>query len=147
MNRQKKGHILKRIGQLILRQRAGAPVGKGMCLIQLRAMDSLDEVGIGNLRTEADHRGGNLRVEEWLWYLAGMDREEIQVLSSGMHNFLNRRVTHNLPEGIQRAACHHCGEIDDCRRSFRGDLNQFKLGHKAVFAHKFSVECQARTTI
>ena len=73
-----------------------------------------------------------------------MDGKEIQVLSSGMHDFLNRRIAHDLPEGIKRAAGLDCREIDDGRGRFCGNLNEFELGHKTVFAYEFRIEREAR---
>src|SRR5574337_1655583 len=101
MDGQQKRHILQRVGQLILGQRTGTPIRKGMCFVQSRSMHPLHKVGIGGLRTEADQRRSNLGVEEWFWDSPGVDCEEIQILPSCMHDLLNPRITYNFPEPIE----------------------------------------------
>ena len=116
-----------------------------MGFLQLRAVETLNQVRIGDLGAIPDHGGGDLRIEKWLRDLSGMDGKEIEILPSRMHDLFNLRVTDELPEDVERSARLHGGKIDDSSSGGSGDLDQFEPRDKGVFPDEFRIQCQSRT--
>ncbi len=74
-----------------------------------------------------------------------MDRKEIQVLPTGMHDLLNPLIADKLPKLIEAAIRQHRRKIDDGRRPFGRDLNQLELGNETVFPDEFRIQRQTGT--
>ena len=75
MEREKELHVFRRVGDLIGRERTGAPIGKGMGFLQSCAMHPLHQIGIGDLGAESHHGGGNLGIEKRFGNLPGVERK------------------------------------------------------------------------
>src|ERR1700675_2167005 len=101
MDRQEEFDIFQRVGDLVIRKRSRTPVGKGMGFGQLRAVESLDQICIGDLGAISDHGGGDLGIEKWLRDLPGMCGEKIEILPPGMDDFLNLGITNEFPEDVE----------------------------------------------
>ena len=145
MDRQEEFNIFQGIGDLVIRERSRTPVGKGMGFRQLRAMESLDQIRIGDLGAIADHGSGDLGVEKRLRDLPGMYGKKIEILPTGMDDFLNLGITDELPEDVERSAGLHGRKVDDGSSGGGGDLDQFESWNKGVFADEFRIQSQSRT--
>src|SRR5215510_13639649 len=100
---------------------------------QLRAVESLDQVRIGDLGAIPDHGGGNLGVEKRLRNLSCVDGEKIEVLPAGVDDFFNLGITDEFPEDVERSSRLHGRKVDDSSSGGGGDLDQFEPRNKGVF--------------
>src|SRR4051794_21062591 len=66
MDRQEEFDIFQRICDLVSREGSCAPIGKGMGFRQLRAVEPLDQIRIGNLGAIPDHGGSDLGIKKRL---------------------------------------------------------------------------------
>ena len=108
-------------------------------------MESLDQICIGDLGAISDHGGGDLGIEKWLRDLPSMSGKEIEILPSGVNDFLNLGITDKFPEGVERSAGLHGGKVDDGSGGGGGDLDQFESWNKCVFADEFRIQSQTWT--
>ena len=109
---------------------------------QLRAVEPLDQVRIGNLGAIPDHGGGDLGIKKRLRDLSCMEGEQIEVLSTGVENFFNLGITDEFPEHVERSAGLHGRKVDDGSSGGVGDLDQFESGNKGLFPDEFRIERQ-----
>src|SRR5690348_4794706 len=115
-----------------------------MGLVQFGSVDTLDQIGVGDLRAEAQHGRCDLSIEKRFGNLAGVEREEIKILTACMDHFFNLRIANQIPKWCERAVGLYGGEINDSSNLWAGDLDEFKLRNEAVFANELRVERQPR---
>jgi hypothetical protein len=112
---------------------------------QLRAVESLDQVRIGDLGAIADHGSSDLGVEKRLRNLPCMYGKKIEILSTGVNNFLNLGITDEFPEDVERPAGLHGRKVDNGGGRGGGDLDQFEPRNKGVFSNEFRIQSQSWT--
>src|SRR4029079_710588 len=112
MDCQEELDIFQRVCDLVSRKRSCAPVSKGMGFRQLRAVEPLDQVRIGNLGAISDHGGGDLGIKKRPRDLSCMEGEQIEVLPAGVNNFFNLGITDEFPEHVERSAGLHGRKVD-----------------------------------
>ena len=81
--RRKVAHVIERVRELRVGQRAARPVGARLGLVQARAKQLPDQVAVADLGRQADQRGRHLGVEQ-PDDRAGRRGEHFQVLARGM---------------------------------------------------------------
>ena len=145
MNRQQKLHIFGCIGDLVRGKRPSTPIGERMSLGQLGSMYALDQICIGDLRAEAQHRRSDLRVEKRLGNLPGMERKKVKILATRMHDFFDVWIADQVPKWGKRPLGLDGRKIDDGGNVMRGDLNQLQFGDEAIFADEFRIQAQPAT--
>src|SRR4029077_7547347 len=101
-----------------------------MSFRQLRAVESLNQVRIGNLGAISDHGGGNLGVEERLRNLPCVDGKQIEILPAGGDDFYKLVITDKFPEHVERPSGLYGRKVDDRRGGGGGDLDQFEPRNK-----------------
>jgi hypothetical protein len=116
-----------------------------MGLCQLRPVNPLNQICIGDLRTEAEHGRSDLRVKKRLWNLPGVNCKKVKVLATRMHDLFDVWIADQVPKRGKRSLGVDGGKIDDGSEVMRGDLNQFQLRDEAVFADKFRIQGQSTT--
>ena len=130
---------------MVIRKRSRTPVGKGMGFRQLRAVESLDQVRIGDLGAIPDHGGGDLGIEKRLRDLPCVYGKKIEILPPGVDDFLNFGITDEFPEDVERSAGLHGRKVDDGSGGGGSDLDQFESWNKGVFPDEFRIQSQSRT--
>ena len=86
MKREQVADVFKSIFDLLWGQRPLCPVGECFRFFQRGAHDLLDKLGITDLCPVANHRGSQLRIEDRGQCRAALDRENLEVLPSRVHN-------------------------------------------------------------
>ena len=81
------GDIGQRIGQLIVAQRALAPIGKTTAFINFSACGFADKCLITDRIAKAAHHGGNLRVKKRFRNGFGLMIKNFNILAAAMHDF------------------------------------------------------------
>ncbi len=145
MDRQEKFDIFQGVRDLVIRKRSRTPVGKGMGFRQLRAVESLDQVRIGDLGAIPDHGGGDLGIEKRLRDLPCMYGKKIEILPPGVDDFFNLGITDEFPEDVERSTGLHGRKVDDGSGGGGGDLDQFEPWNKGVFPDEFRIQSQSWT--
>jgi hypothetical protein len=112
---------------------------------ELRTVESLNQVCVGDLGTIPDHGGGDLGIEKWFWDLPGMEGKQIEILPSGVDDFLNLAIADEFPEGVERSAGLHGRKVDDGGGGGGGNLDQFESWDKGIFPDEFRIQSQSRT--
>ncbi len=141
MDRQEKFDIFQGVRDLVIRERPGTPIGKGMGFRQLRAVESLDQVRVRDLSAIPDHGGGDLSIEKRFWDLSCMYGKQIEVLPPSVDDFLNLGITDEFPEDIERSTGLHGRKVDNGGGGGGGDLDQFEPWNKGVFSDEFCIQC------
>ena len=114
-----------------------------LAMFALLGMDSLYQVGIGDLRPKAQHGGRNLCIEKRLGNLPCMQRKQIEILSTRMNDFFHLRIADEFPKRTQRAVGLDGRKINHGRNILGGYLDEFQFGNEAVFAHEFGIQAQS----
>src|SRR5689334_11848958 len=107
-----------------------------MGLVQFGSMNTLDQIGVGDLRAEAQHGRCDLSVEKRFGNLAGVERKEIEILTACMDHLFNLRIANQIPKWCERAVGLYGRKINDGGNLRGSDLNEFKLRNETVFANK-----------
>ena len=86
-------------------------------------MNPLNQICISDLRTEAEHGRRDLRVKKRLRNLPSMNRKEVKILATCMHDFFDMWIADQVPKRRKRSLGLDGGKIDDGRKVMRGDLD------------------------
>ena len=93
------GNIGEGILQLLLRERAGAPVGEAAAFVKLDMQDSVHQVFVTDGGAEAAELGGNLGVVERMRDETAEFVKNFDVLAAGMENLDYLRIVKQAEKG------------------------------------------------
>ena len=145
MDRQEEFDIFQGVRDLVIRKRPRTPVGKGMGFGQLRTVESLDQIRVGDLGAIPDHGGGDLSIEKWFRDLPGMYGKKVEILPPGVDDFFNLGITDEFPENIERSTGLYGRKVDDGCGGGGGDLDQLEPWNKGIFSDELRIQSQSLT--
>ena len=119
------------------RERPLQPVGAALGLVQLDIEDLPDQVGVADLIPQAQHRGGDLGVEQRLRQLIEKLLEDLQILAGGVKYLGDGPV---LEEPLDGAQIIDGQRIDAGGDILVADLDQRQPGVVGALAHELGVD-------
>ena len=136
---QQIAHVVGGIAQLPFAQRAAAPVGAGVALLQHHAGKFAHQAGVADLVTVAEQGGGDLGVEHRAGQVAAQVEKDLQILPRGVHHQGHGGVVEDVQ---QRVDVLQRQRIDAGDQFVAGDLDQTELGVIGLFAQEFGIQRQ-----
>src|SRR5690606_24139519 len=128
----------ERVGELLVRQRAVAPVGEARRLVELLAGDLLHELVVGDAVAEAADHGGDLRVEDWMRDQVAEMENDLDVLPRGMKNLDDCLIGHQREKRLEVYSGRQ--GIDEGGDTRRGQLDQAEFRPEGGLADEFGVD-------
>ena len=132
-----KPHIIGRIFQLCRGERPPRPVGARLSFGQRHVEQRLDQIGVTDLRFEADASGGDLRVEDRRDHPFDAEINRLEILSRRVYELRRCGAGECGDQGFEAPApqCIHAIDVTADRQ-----LQQAQLREKSPFPQEFRVD-------
>ena len=132
------GDVGQRVAQLLVGQRAPAPVGESRGFVEVDAGHLLHEVHVRNRLAEAAHHGGDLRIEHGTGHEPGLGEDDLDVLARGVEDLGDALVRHQCPERGKVEPRRHGVENEGVIG--RGELHEAELRPKGLLTHELGID-------
>ena len=134
-------HVVERVLDLRVGQRALGPIGVRVALVELDAEHLLDERTVADLLRKARQRRSDLRVEDGRGSQSTDPIEDLQVLASRVKHLGHRRVAQQV---AQRREVVYRKRVDDGRHVIGPQLDQAQAREVGALAHELGVDAHDR---